>query len=196
MIGRLYGLSRHDAQARTEQVLDRIHLADAADRQVKTYSGGMRRRIDLAAPDRPPQVMFLDRPPPASTRPAAKTSGSSSVIWPPKATVLLTTQYLDEADQLANRIAVIDHGRLITEHRDRTQRPHWQRRRRTGSPRRAAEATLRDHWPRSSPPTATGSCTPQTAAHPPAGTSAARRGRHHPHRCGLHRPTLDDMFMP
>ena len=117
MIGRLYGLSRRDAHARTEQVLQRIHLDDAADRQVKTYSGGMRRRIDLAAclVGRP-QVLFLDEPT-TGVDPASRQDLWQLVrdLAAEGTTVLLTTQYLDEADQLADRIAVIDHGRLLTE---------------------------------------------------------------------------------
>jgi ABC-2 type transport system ATP-binding protein len=117
MIGRLYGLSRRDAHARTEQVLRRIHLDDAADRQVKTYSGGMRRRIDLAASlIGRPQVLFLDEPT-TGVDPASRQDLWQLVrdLAAEGTTVLLTTQYLDEADQLAGRIAVIDHGRLITE---------------------------------------------------------------------------------
>ena len=117
MIGRLYGLSRRDAHARTEQVLQRIHLGAAADRQVKTYSGGMRRRIDLAAclVGRP-QVLFLDEPT-TGVDPASRQDLWQLVrdLAAEGTTVLLTTQYLDEADQLADRIAVIDHGRLLTE---------------------------------------------------------------------------------
>jgi daunorubicin resistance ABC transporter ATP-binding subunit len=117
MIGRLYGLSRREAHARTEQVLHRIHLTDTADRQVKTYSGGMRRRIDLAAclVGRP-QVLFLDEPT-AGLDPASRQDLWQLIrdLAAEGTTVLLTTQYLDEADQLADRIAVINHGRLITE---------------------------------------------------------------------------------
>jgi ABC-2 type transport system ATP-binding protein len=117
MIGRPYGLSRRDAHDRTEQVLQRIHLDDAADRQVKTYSGGMRRRIDLAASlIGRPQVLFLDEPT-TGVDPASRQDLWQLVrdLAAEGTTVLLTTQYLDEADQLADRIAVIDHGRLLTE---------------------------------------------------------------------------------
>ena len=117
MTGRLYGLSRRDAKARATQVLDRIHLADAADRQVKTYSGGMRRRIDLSASlIGRPEILFLDEPT-TGVDPASRRD-----LWQlikdlvnTGTTVLLTTQYLEEADQLADRIAVINHGRLISE---------------------------------------------------------------------------------
>jgi ABC-2 type transport system permease protein/oleandomycin transport system permease protein len=98
-------------------VLERIHLAGVADRQVKTYSGGIRRRLDLAASVvGRPQVLFLDEPT-AGLDPASRHH-----LWPltrnlaaTGTTVLLTTQYLEEADQLADPIAVIDHGRLLTE---------------------------------------------------------------------------------
>ncbi len=117
MIGRLYGLSRRETHTRTEQVLQRFHLDAAADRPVKTYSGGMRRRIDLAAclVGRP-QVLFLDEPT-TGVDPASRHDLWQLVrnLAADGTTVLLTTQYLDEADQLADRIAVIDHGRLLTE---------------------------------------------------------------------------------
>ncbi len=117
MVGRLYGLSSTEARRRTQDVLERIHLTDAADRQVGTYSGGMRRRLDLAASlVGRPQVMFLDEP----------TTGidprSRMDLWEliedlveAGTTVLLTTQYLEEADRLAQRIAVIDQGRIVSE---------------------------------------------------------------------------------
>lgn len=117
MIGRLYRLSRSESKQRTSEILERINLVDAADRQVGTYSGGMRRRLDLAASlIGRPEVMFLDEP----------TTGidprSRMGVWDlvqdlvaAGTTVLLTTQYLEEADQLADRIGVIDRGRIITE---------------------------------------------------------------------------------
>jgi daunorubicin resistance ABC transporter ATP-binding subunit len=117
MIGRLCGLRRRDAHARATQLLEQFELTDAADRIAREYSGGMRRRLDLAASlvTRPP-VLFLDEP----------TSGldptSRARMWTvirhlvgEGATLLLTTQYLDEADELADRILVIDHGRAISE---------------------------------------------------------------------------------
>jgi ABC-2 type transport system ATP-binding protein len=117
MIGRLYGLPRHQARQRAGEVLQRIRLLDAADRQVRTYSGGMRRRLDLAASlVGRPQVLFLDEPTagldPASRRDLWALIGD---LVEGGTTVLLTTQYLEEADQLADRIAVIDHGRLVSE---------------------------------------------------------------------------------
>ena len=117
MVGRLYGLPRREARRRAGEVLERIRLADAGDRQVRTYSGGMRRRLDLAAclVGRP-QVLFLDEPTagldPASRRDLWALTGD---LVDGGTTVLLTTQYLEEADQLADRIAVIDRGRLVSE---------------------------------------------------------------------------------
>jgi len=115
MIGRLLGLSRADARARAAELLERFELTDAARRIVKTYSGGMRRRLDLAASlVSRPRVLYLDEP----------TTGldphSRNEVWgmirglvADGTTVLLTTQYLDEADHLAHDIAVIDHGEVI-----------------------------------------------------------------------------------
>jgi ABC-2 type transport system ATP-binding protein len=117
MVGRLYGLRRGLAQRRARDVIERIGLAGVAHRQVKTYSGGMRRRLDLAASlVGHPRVLLLDEPT-AGLDPA-----SCHDLWAlirdlaeDGTSVLLTTQYLEEADQLANRIAVIDHGRLANE---------------------------------------------------------------------------------
>ncbi len=117
LVGRLYGLPRRQGHHRAGELLERIGLTEAADRQVKTYSGGMRRRLDLAAclVGRP-QVLFLDEPTagldPASRRDLWALIGD---LVDTGTTVLLTTQYLEEADQLADRIAVINHGRLISE---------------------------------------------------------------------------------
>jgi len=117
MLGRLLGFSRPQARSRAEDLLTAFGLAEAAGRQVKGFSGGMRRRIDIAASIIvAPDLMFLDEP----------TTGldprSRNQVWDiiralvaEGTTVLLTTQYLDEADQLAGRIAVIDHGRVIAE---------------------------------------------------------------------------------
>ncbi len=117
MVGRLYNLSADEARARAGEVLERIGLMRAADRLVRTYSGGMRRRLDLAASMvGRPEVLFLDEPT------TGIDPGSRLDLWDlieelveGGATLLLTTQYLDEADRLADRIGVIDHGRLIAE---------------------------------------------------------------------------------
>ena len=117
MVGRLYNLSPAEARRRTAEVLERIHLADAADRPVRTYSGGMRRRLDLAASMvGRPQVLFLDEPT-TGIDPRSRTDiwGLILDMVASGTTILLTTQYLDEADQLAARVGVIDQGRLVTE---------------------------------------------------------------------------------
>ena len=115
MFGRLFGLSRTEARSRASELLARFELEDAADRTAKTYSGGMRRRLDLASSMLTrPRMLFLDEP----------TTGldprSRNEIWDivrdlrrGGTTILLTTQYLEEADELADEIAVIDHGRVI-----------------------------------------------------------------------------------
>ncbi|MGV9449864.1 ATP-binding cassette domain-containing protein [Streptomyces sp. NPDC003635] len=117
LLGRLLGHSKQTARLRSEQLLEAFGLSEAAGKQVKHYSGGMRRRIDIAASIlNTPDLLFLDEP----------TTGldprSRNQVWDivravvaQGTTVLLTTQYLDEADQLASRIAVIDHGKVIAE---------------------------------------------------------------------------------
>lgn len=117
MVGRLYNLSKAEAQRRAEEILESIHLTDAADRQVKTYSGGMRRRLDLAASMvGRPQVLFLDEPT-TGIDPASRAGMWNLIeaLVEGGTTVLLTTQYLEEADRLADRIGVIDFGKLIAE---------------------------------------------------------------------------------
>jgi ABC-2 type transport system ATP-binding protein len=117
LLARLLGLSRDDSKARATELLEAFDLAEAAARQVKNYSGGMRRRLDIAASIVvTPELMFLDEP----------TTGldprSRNQVWDivrslsaAGTTILLCTQYLDEADQLADGIAVIDHGKVIAE---------------------------------------------------------------------------------
>lgn len=119
LIGRLLEMSRRDAKARGAELLERFGLTDAGGRAIKTYSGGMRRRLDLAASLMGrPDVLYLDEP----------TTGldprSRNQVWDmvrtltdEGVTVLLTTQYLEEADQLADSISVIDHGRVVAEGR-------------------------------------------------------------------------------
>jgi len=117
MVGRLYGARRSSAKARGRELLDRFDLADAAGRPTKTYSGGMRRRLDLAAAlvAKPP-VLFLDEPT-TGLDPRSRLSlwAMIETLVAEGTTALLTTQYLDEADRLADAIAVIDHGRVIAE---------------------------------------------------------------------------------
>jgi daunorubicin resistance ABC transporter ATP-binding subunit len=117
MFGQLFRLDRREASRRADDLLERFDLADAGDRLARTYSGGMRRRLDLASSLLTrPRILFLDEP----------TTGldprSRNQIWDISrelvregTTLLLTTQYLEEADQLTDRIAVIDHGRVIAE---------------------------------------------------------------------------------
>jgi daunorubicin resistance ABC transporter ATP-binding subunit len=117
MFGELFHLTTRDARRRADELLERFDLTDAADRRAGGYSGGMRRRLDLASSLLiRPKLLFLDEP----------TTGldprSRNAIWQVTrelvaegTTLLLTTQYLEEADQLADRIAVIDHGRIIAE---------------------------------------------------------------------------------
>ncbi len=117
MVGRLYGMSRSAAKARGRELLERFDLVDAADRPAKTYSGGMRRRLDLAAAlVASPPVLFLDEPT-TGLDPRSRLSLWEVIerLVSEGTTVLLTTQYLEEADRLADTIAVIDHGRLIAE---------------------------------------------------------------------------------
>ena len=113
----LHGLPRNDVQRRSDALLERVDLVDAADRQIGTYSGGMRRRLDMAsALVHEPRVLFLDEP----------TTGldpvSRRAIWQEVSklndegtTVFLTTQYLEEADQVADRVGIIDFGRIVAE---------------------------------------------------------------------------------
>jgi len=117
MVGRLYHMGRAASLERADELLERFDLTDAARRPVRTYSGGMRRRLDLAAAlvARPP-VLFLDEPT-TGLDPRSRIGlwGTIEARVAAGTTVLLTTQYLDEADRLADRIAVIDHGRVIAE---------------------------------------------------------------------------------
>ena len=113
--GRLYHLGRRGAQRRAAELLDRFGLADAADRPARQYSGGMRRRLDLAASlILTPQVLFLDEPTTGlDPRGRAEVWEAVRSLAATGTTVLLTTQYLDEADQLADEVTVIDAGRVI-----------------------------------------------------------------------------------
>ena len=115
LVGRLYGLSRKAARARAGELMARFKLTEAAERPSKTYSGGMRRRLDLAgALVSAPQVVVLDEPTTGlDPRGRLDTWSMISELVADGATVLLTTQYLEEADQLADRIVVIDRGRAI-----------------------------------------------------------------------------------
>ena len=117
MIGQLLDLPRREARARAKELLAWFGLTDAADRPARTYSGGMRRRLDLAASlVGRPAVVFLDEP--TTGLDPAKREDMWSVVRSlvdDGSTVLLTTQYLEEADALADEITVIDHGRVIAQ---------------------------------------------------------------------------------
>ncbi|WP_030920458.1 daunorubicin resistance protein DrrA family ABC transporter ATP-binding protein [Streptosporangium amethystogenes] len=115
MFGRLSHLSRREAHRRADELLDRFGLMDAADRQVAGYSGGMRRRLDLiTCLILRPEVLFLDEPTTGlDPRSRGEIWDSVRELVADGTTVLLTTQYLDEADQLADDIAVIDHGQVV-----------------------------------------------------------------------------------
>lgn len=117
MVGRLYHLSKAEAEARGKELIKQFELEHAADRQVKTYSGGMRRRLDLAASlVIRPKVLFLDEPT-TGLDPAGRFTLWQVIrqLAAAGTTILLTTQYMEEADQLAQKIFVIDHGKIIAE---------------------------------------------------------------------------------
>ena len=114
---RLWGFSKKDSETRTNELLELVGLTDAADRRVKTYSGGMKRRLDLGLSlVNSPEVLFLDEPT------TGLDPGSRRVLWDEikrlrdsGVTIILTTQYLEEADELADRIAIIDEGLVVAE---------------------------------------------------------------------------------
>ena len=199
---RLSGLSRRTARAGAADLLNRMGLADAADRPVRTYSGGMRRRVDLAAAlIARPRVLFLDEPT-TGVDPASRHELWQLIrgLAADGTAVLLTTQYLDEADQLADRIAVIDRGRLIsegspTELKDRTGAAVIEIRVPAGDVA-GAQAALDSLSPRRDPGRATiiiaAPDGPQTLHDvltrlTQAGIAATE--------VALHRPTLDDVFL-
>ncbi|PXY29750.1 ATP-binding cassette domain-containing protein [Prauserella flavalba] len=117
LLGRLLGHRKPGARRRAAELLEAFGLTEAADRQVKNYSGGMRRRIDIAASIiKTPDLLFLDEPTTGlDPRSRNQVWDIVRIIVAQGTTVLLTTQYLDEADQLASRIAVIDQGRVIAD---------------------------------------------------------------------------------
>ena len=114
---RLWGFSKKDSETRTNELLELVGLTEAADRRVKTYSGGMKRRLDLGLSlVKSPEVLFLDEPT------TGLDPGSRRVLWDEikrlrdsGVTIILTTQYLEEADELADRIAIIDEGLVVAE---------------------------------------------------------------------------------
>jgi ABC-2 type transport system ATP-binding protein len=117
MIGQLYHLGKPKAMARATELLEKFELSDSANRKVKTYSGGMRRRLDLAATlVSSPTILFLDEPT-AGLDPRSRLGLWEVITAQAKEckTVFLTTQYLEEADRLANKIAIIDKGKILRE---------------------------------------------------------------------------------
>jgi daunorubicin resistance ABC transporter ATP-binding subunit len=149
MVARLFGLGRKDAATAADNVLERLDLADAGDRLVRTYSGGMRRRLDLGASlVGRPQLLLLDEPT-TGLDPRGRMDLWSAIqsLVADGTDVLLTTQYLEEADQLARHIVIIDHGRVITagtpdELKDRAGRNVIEVRPRFGGDLPAVEETL------------------------------------------------------
>jgi ABC-2 type transport system ATP-binding protein len=117
MVGRLYHLSAKEARQRANQLLEELHLSDAANRMVKTYSGGMRRRLDLGASlVGRPKILFLDEPT-TGLDPRTRLDLWATIreLLAGGTSILLTTQYLEEADELADKIAVIDRGKVIAQ---------------------------------------------------------------------------------
>ena len=207
MFGRLFDLSRDEARRRAAELLERFELADAADRPARTYSGGMRRRLDLASSLLTrPRILFLDEP----------TTGldprSRNEIWAivrelvrDGTTIMLTTQYLEEADQLADRIAVIDHGRVIAqgtgnELKDRVGGQILEVELTSAAQRDEAQSVLAgvgcgDPEPGERPDRLTLPAPRDGLELIEDAASALRRARIGVSDLGLRRPTLDDVFL-
>ena len=184
LMGSLYGLSKSAIRGLTDELLERFSLSDAGDKVVKEYSGGMRRRLDLAVSlIAAPHVLFLDEP----------TTGldprSRVELWEvlrelvtDGTTLLLTTQYLEEADQLADRIVVIDHGRIIAEGtplelKDQSGKAALVVTVSRADQLEAARGLLASHVARG----------PRRRGRPPADRAGRRPRRRHPHRERLRR---------
>jgi ABC-2 type transport system ATP-binding protein len=209
MVGRLYGMTKSQAATRADALIDRFSLADAGNRSVKTYSGGMRRRLDLAAAlIAEPPVLFLDEPTTGlDPRSRAELWDMIRELVDDGATLLLTTQYLEEADQLADEIVVIDHGRAIARGTaDQLKSQVGQQRIElvvtADTDVDAAVAVLRDVCPVGSPDDIDVRRSVRTILAPAVdiGTLAnVVAGLHAAHIAvsdlGLRRPTLDDVFL-
>ena len=202
--GRLYGMNKTAAQARAKEVLAALDLEVAADRPTSTYSGGMRRRLDVGLGIvHQPQVLFLDEPttgldPQARARMWDEIRG----LRERGTTVFLTTHYLEEADALADRLAIIDHGKIVAEGTaDAAQAPGRRRRR----SRSASTVTANGSWPRSATRRSSARRAPRTSSSASTSTRATPPSRR---SCGssmapglsartitLARPSLDDVFL-
>ncbi|ODU04291.1 MAG: ABC transporter [Pseudonocardia sp. SCN 72-86] len=198
MIGRLLRLGRAGAAARSTELLERFALTDAADRRVVTWSGGMRRRLDLAMSlVAAPRLLFLDEPT-TGLDPASRATMWDAVgeLVRGGTTVLLTTQYLEEADRLADRIVLIDGGRVAAEGSADELKA------RVGGDR--LELTFRDPAARERAAAVTAGVVDHDVLTIPTDGSAAelhhildalRAAGAEPDRVTSHRPTLDDVFM-
>jgi ABC-2 type transport system ATP-binding protein len=204
MVGRLYGERRGTAKRRGQGLLERFDLVDAADRPAKTYSGGMRRRLDLAAAlVASPPVLFLDEPTTGlDPRSRLEVWATIEGLVAEGTTVLLTTQYLDEADRLADLIAVIDRGRVIAEGTpdELKDRVGGERLEVHLADSTAVDAALRALAPMSDEPLSVDEGTVRLTVRQRTGTivEAVRRLDEvgvAVDDLGLRRPTLDDVFL-
>jgi len=203
-VGRLYGEPRATAKQRGQDLLERFDLVEAAKRPAKTYSGGMRRRLDLAAAlvARPP-VLFLDEPTTGlDPRSRLEVWATIEGLVAEGTTVLLTTQYLDEADRLADAIAVIDRGRVIAEGTpdELKDRVGGERLEVHLADSTAVDAALRALAPMSDEPPSADEETVRLTVRQRTGTivEAVRRLDEvgvAVDDLGLRRPTLDDVFL-
>jgi ABC-2 type transport system ATP-binding protein len=204
MVGRLYGERRAAAKRRGQELLESFDLVEAANRPVKTYSGGMRRRLDLAAAlVASPPVLFLDEPTTGlDPRSRLEVWATIEGLVAEGTTVLLTTQYLDEADRLADAIAVIDRGRVIAEGTpdELKDRVGGERLEVHLADSTAVDAALRALAPMSDEPPSADEDTVRLTVRQRTGTivEAVRRLDEvgvGVDDLGLRRPTLDDVFL-